>query len=230
MTTDNRYLTLLSYFYYNVLSFGRVDVPARSFSMSRTCPKDRGELSLHWLKRRTLTDCVKPCIIISEVLNGSSWRQTDMCQGRFEPVLLSARQTALTCLPRTENERRLSGCHLSSESPSELIRVTARASNFRLCSTWTESFHKTNDTKRSLRIRKKNPQIHLAPMLTNQTFYVSLLLLITMEKTIIAFTTKRNFQLLSGKRMSDCQFGKITEIVCHTFPNPTSERCGGSVG
>lgn len=63
-----------------------------------------------------------------------------MCQGHFEPVFLSACQTALTCLPRTENEQRLSGCHLSSESPSGMIGVTAQASNISLYSTWPDSF------------------------------------------------------------------------------------------
>lgn len=53
-----------------------------------------------------------------------------MCQGHFEPALLTACQTALTCLPLTENEQRLSG----------LIKVTAQASNFKLCSTWPKLF------------------------------------------------------------------------------------------
>ncbi len=94
-----------------------------------------------------------------------------MRQGQFEPVLLSDCQTAPTCLPVTENAQRLSGCHLSSESPSELIRVTAQASNFSLRSTWPESFqprpntkqhtnNKANDTKRSLWLRQ-NTQVHL---------------------------------------------------------------------
>lgn len=68
-------------------------------------------------------------------LGGSEWiKRTDVRQGRFEPVL-SARQAALTCLPLTENQQRLSGCHMSSESPSEMIRVASQASSFSLCST-----------------------------------------------------------------------------------------------
>lgn len=78
-------------------------------------------------------------MITSEVLNGSNWSLTAMCQRHYEPVPLDACQAALTCRPLIENEQRLSGCHLSSESSSGMIRVTAQASNFSLCSTWPDS-------------------------------------------------------------------------------------------
>lgn len=69
-------------------------------------------------------------------LGGSEWiKRTDVRQERFEPVL-----SALTCLPLTENQQRLSGCHMSSESPSEMIRVASQASSFSLRSTWPHSF------------------------------------------------------------------------------------------
>lgn len=50
-------------------------------------------------------------------------------------------QTALTCSPLTENEQHLSGSHLPSESPPELIGAKkAQVSNFNLCFTWPDSF------------------------------------------------------------------------------------------
>ena len=40
-----------------------------------------------------------------------------MCQKQCEPVLLSACQTVLTCLPLTENDQRLIGCSRHLKAP-----------------------------------------------------------------------------------------------------------------